>query len=63
MISQPRGSSPTPLATNVNIYEINEAVTTSATAGETVRRSVELYDTRRHLELYLAASASGRERS
>ena len=46
------GSSPTPLATNVNIYEINEAVTTSATAGETVRRSVELYDTRRHLELF-----------
>ncbi len=48
----PRGSSPTPLATNVNIYEINEAVTTSATAGETVRRSVELYDSHRHLELY-----------
>lgn len=46
------GSTPTPLATNVNVYEINEAVTTSATAGETVRRNVELYDTHRHLELY-----------
>ena len=47
-----RGSGPTPLATSVNIYEINEAVTTSATSGETVRRSVELYDSRRHLELF-----------
>ena len=47
-----RGSGPTPLATKVNIYEINEAVTMSATAGKTVRRSVELYDTLRHLELF-----------
>ena len=45
-------SSPTPLAAKVNIYEINEAVTVSLTAGETVRRSVELYDTLRHLELF-----------
>ncbi len=48
----PRGAGPTPLAAKVNIYEINEAVAMSATAGETVRRSVELYNTHRHLELY-----------
>lgn len=48
----PDGSAPTPLAVKVNIYEINEAVARSATAGETVRRNVELYDTHRHLELY-----------
>ena len=47
-----RDSIPMPLAANVNIYEINEAVATSATAGETVRGSVELYESRRHLELY-----------
>lgn len=48
----PRRSGPTPLAAKVSIYEINEAVITSATTGETVRRSVELYETHRHLELF-----------
>ena len=44
-------SGPTPLASKVSIYEINEAVAISATSGNTVRRNVEIYDTHRHLEV------------
>ncbi len=44
-------SGPTPLASKVGIYEINEAVTISITSGDTVRRNVEIYDTHRHLEV------------
>ena len=44
-------SGPTPLASKVSIYEINEAVAISATSGDTVRRNVEIYDTHRHLEV------------
>ncbi len=40
-----------PLATKVNVYEINDAVTTSANFGDTVQRNVEMYDTHRHLEV------------
>ncbi len=46
------GSRPVPLASKVNIYEINEAVVSSATAGATVRRNMELYDAHRHLEVF-----------
>ncbi len=42
---------PTPLASKVAIFEINEAVTQSATTGETVHRDVEIYDTHRHIEV------------
>ena len=41
----------TPLASKVNIYEINEAVTISATTGETVRKNVEIFDEHRHIEM------------
>ncbi len=41
----------TPLASKVNIFEINEAVTISATTGETVRRIVEIFDQHRHFEV------------
>ena len=47
-----RLSAPIPLASKVNIYEINEAVTISATDGETARRNIELYDSHRHLEVF-----------
>ena len=47
-----QGSMPVPLASRVNIYEINEAVATSATSGEIVRRNIELYDAHRHLEVF-----------
>ena len=57
---------PTPLASKVNIYEINAAVTTSASAGETVLRNVVLYDTQKHLEVIsraLPAEESGNRRA
>ena len=41
----------TPLASKVGIFEINEAVTISATTGETVRRIVEIFDQLRHFEV------------
>ena len=47
-----QGSRPVPLASKVNIYEINDAVTTSANSGESVRRNIELYETNRHLEVF-----------
>ncbi len=59
-------ASPTPLASKVNIYEINAAVTTSASAGETVLRNVVLYDTQKHLEVIsraLPAEESGSRRA
>ncbi len=49
---------PTPMASKVNIYEINDAVTTSATIGETVLRNVVLYDSQRHLEVISRALPS-----
>lgn len=45
------GTGLTTLASKVNVYEINEAATTSATAGETVVLNLELYDSQRHLEV------------
>ena len=41
----------TPLASKVGIFEINEAVTISASTGETVRRIVEIFDQHRHFEV------------
>ena len=40
-----------PLASRVNIYEINDATTVSVDSGEMVLRNVELYDSQRHLEV------------
>lgn len=45
------GPLPAPLASKVNVYEINAAATASATVGDTVLRNVVLYDTQRHLEV------------
>ena len=42
---------PMPLAAKVNLYEVNEAITSSIVNGSTIRRDVEIYDTRRHLEI------------
>ncbi len=41
----------TPLASKVGIFEINEAVTISASTGETVRKIVEIFDQHRHFEV------------
>ena len=60
------GTGLTTLASKVNIYEINEAATTSATVGETVLRNVELYDSQRHFEVIsrgLPADDSGVRRA
>ncbi len=45
------GNGLTTLASKVNVYEINEAATTSATVGETVVLNLEIYDSQRHLEV------------
>ena len=42
---------PAPLASKVNIYEINDAATKSAVDGEIVLRNVVLYDSQRHIEV------------
>ena len=60
------GSLPVQLASRVNIYEINDAVTASAIGGETIRRNVELYDSNRHLEVFtrsLPPDDNGRRRA
>ncbi len=54
----PNAPVPTPMASKVNIYEINDAVATSATIGETVLRNVVLYDSQRHLEVISRALPS-----
>ena len=49
---QSRISMPAPLASRVNIYEINEAVAASAINRETIHRTIELYDAHRHLDIF-----------